>query len=311
LSDDAIRIALSDKDQDVVVGVVWHIVYTSRAALYPELLQRSDCFRWSTVSLTCHPRFGQLDKRLAKALARQAIDRVKAGVGVEKELKFLLSEYAVKPFEAFGVRFAAPPGGRLPFDFLDHDDQSWLARNYPAEVARVIGYHVGMPVYDQQDALDILRRAGFGEVEYDIRGTVSYKQILAFNRQVCSADDEVPADALLIKEGFGWEVEAAEIWPQYTTGGVSFGSGSEEPGPEYDVSVAVEPRKWLYRSRSGRSAVAFERRQDGTWQFEGRVSLNCLRSLKEVGIEPTILFGSAEIRLSAILEAASAAEATA
>ena len=306
LSDDAIRLALSDEEDDYVrENVLWHIVYTRRAALYPDLLAQSGVVRFRLLGGSVHPVISRIDQRLAKALARQAFERVRAGE--KEELEFLLYKYTAKPIEPFEDFNMHPdaPHGNLPFKFLEREEQRWVAKHYPAEVARVIGYHGGMRVcYNPQEALDILRRAGFDEVKYEIRGEAAAEQVLAFNRRVCEAEDKVPADALLIKEGFDWEVEAGQIWPNYTTGGFVY-LGAGESCPEYDVTVAVEPRKWLYRSRSGRSAIAFKRKEDGTWQFEGRVSLNCLHELK-VGIEPTIRFGLAEISLSSLLEVAEA-----
>ncbi len=287
VADDDLRIVFRsvEEDYDVLLCVCWHIVYASRAALYPELLEQSDLIRWDLIW-----SLDQIDKRLAKGLARQSLKRIQAGQSVEKELKFLL-HYSGLPF------------GQLDTSLSSDGEQVWLAEHYPIEVARVVGYHVGMEVSSPEEAMDIIHRAGFDMVDYDVRGEASTKQVLAFNRQVCEADDEVPDSSLLIKEGFGWRIESAELWPSYTTGGLDFTNpGSEEP--EYEVTVAIEPRKWLYRSRSGRSVITFERREDGKWEFEGRVSLNSLQDLVGVGIEPTIYFGPFEIAATSLIDAA-------
>lgn len=291
LSDRALRVTLAHEGEDyeVIESVLWHIVRARRAALYDEVLRRSDSVRWV---LACG--LDQIDPRLTKALVQQSFERLKAGQNVEKELDWLLYEFCTKPLDAFGIDWEPMEPSNLPFLFLQRAERRWIAEHYPAQVARVVGYHIGMPIptYSSvekalEKAFCIIQKAGPEEMEFHITDRVNYKQVLAFNRQVVSARDETPDNALLIKEGFGWRVEAKAIWPNYTTGGWSI---TTTDAPEYNVTVAVEPRRWLYRSRSGRSVLQFERREE-KWKMEGRASLNCLRELVKMGIDPDVQFG--------------------
>lgn len=303
ISDEGLKIALA-ASTDLIHGygmvavgdfvhdrVIWHIVGAGRSVLYPDLLERSGMFRFTLLSQTVHPTLDQIDPRLSRALAQQAFDKVKAGdEGQEEEVNFLLYDYA--------------PSSALPFNFLESDQQAWLAGKFPASVALVLGYQPGMEVSSAKEVLDIFSQAGLEKMAYEIRGEAESAKVMAFNRRVCEAAVEVPADALLIKEGFGWEVEATEIRPAYTTGGSCF-VGDHTGETEYDVTVVTGTRVWTYRSRSGRSVIKF-RREEATWQFEGKVSLNCLHDLKQVGIEPTILFGTVKVQSFTVIEAAKA-----
>jgi hypothetical protein len=231
--------------------------------------------------------------------ATAALFGLKTGKDVERQLQSLLYT------SGWG---STPP---LPFWDLSQEDRSWVAKRFPAEVARVVGYHAGMEIFTADEAMKIISRAGFSAMEYEIRGKASPKQVVAFNRQTCNTEPptDIPEGSLLIKEGFDWEVTAAQLWPQYASGGVVFNGGLESSN-EYDITIAVDPRKWVYLSRSRRSKITFERHEEGEWWFEGRMSLNCLRDLRRVGVEPTIHFGSATIKPAALLEAAKAAETT-
>ena len=125
---------------------------------------------------------------------------------------------------------------------------------------------------------------------YEIDGELDYCRVVEFNRIVCEAHDPVPQDSLLIKEGyFEWKVAAAEIWPQYTTGGSKFYLTGEDT-PEYRVTVAIEPFAWLYRSRSQSSHILFEDVGRG-WRLRGKVTLATLQNLRTVGIIPTVYNG--------------------
>lgn len=304
LSDEAILATIrepSDEDESVLYDVLALVVATSRAVLYPDIVRVSDRFRgYPRSGYAGYPSWEKIDPQLGRLLALQALDRVQAGEEVERELRFVLS---------YG------------WAFLEDREQKWLAEHFPGPVTRAVGYHYGLPTgyHNPEQALAVLREAGFDDLGYKIFGETTCEEVVAHNRLVTDLTaraEEIPDDALLIKEGFGWEVDAAELWPGFTTGGTDLSRYPELP-PEYNVSVALQPRRWVYYSRSGKSHIEYRResRRAGpepeSWSFTGYVSLACLCNLVAAGIDPTVEFGTAKFPSSRLLKEAEEARESA
>jgi hypothetical protein len=291
LYDTSIREALGD-DDFVREAVVWHIVYAHRRALYDVVL--ADSVRWQMFA-TCHPNFAQADPVLARLLAKQSYDRVRSGgEDAEQELRFLLSHGGV-----------ADDQGNLPaevpFAHLSHDEQSWVAGHYSAQVLRSVGWRFGINAYGRDKVLALMVEAGLTKLSYAITDEVELVDVLRFNRAVSEAHGEVPADVLLIKEGFGWEFKAARYSAAATEGGMSL--SRNDGSTEYSVGFAEGAMKWVYRSRSGASVITFAQ-QGGHWWVTGTVSYNCLAVLADAGIDPCIASNARDLTGSDVLAAA-------